>query len=70
MNRRRFPQTAQLEVLERITAFAAKVHDHKLTGWKRSRHSSMAVCTVCSRTVTVYRSLVQPDIWGDVLSSK
>ena len=60
----------QWDVLERIATFSAKVRGHRLTGWKRSAHSSTADCAACSRTVTVYRSSVQPEMRGDPLESK
>ncbi len=69
MHRQRFTQASQLDVLERIAAFAAKVRGHQLTGWKRSRHSSTAACAACGRTVTVYRSLFQPEMQGDAIES-
>ena len=67
MNQRRITQADQLDVLEHIAAFAAKVRGHQLTGWKRSRHSATAACSACRRTVTVYRSLVQPVMQGGAL---
>jgi hypothetical protein len=70
MKRRQFTQADQLNALERIAAFAAKVRGHQLTGWKRSRDSATAACTVCGRTVTVYRSLVQPEMQGDAIESE
>jgi len=69
MNQQRFTQAGQLDVLERIAAFAAKVRGHRLTGWTRSPHSSTAACSECNRTVTVYRSLVQPEMQGDAIES-
>ena len=60
----------QWDVLERIATFSAKVRGHRLAGWKRSPHSSTAACAACSRTVTVYRSVLQPEMQGDALESK
>lgn len=70
MKRQRLKQARQLEALERIAAFSAKVRGHQLTGWKRSRHSSTAACASCGRTLTVYRSLLQPEMQGDALESE
>ncbi len=70
MNRSQFTQTSQLDVLERIAAFSAKVRGHQLTGWKRSAHSSTATCEVCRQTVTVYCSLVQPEAGGDAIEGE
>ncbi len=65
--KRQLVQSGQLDVLERIAAFAAKIRGHQLTGWKRSQHSSTAACAACGRTATVYRSLVQPEMQGDAI---
>jgi hypothetical protein len=67
MKRRQITQSSQLDVLERMAAFAALVRDHHLTSWKRSQHSSTSACAVCGRTVTVYRSAVQPEIEGGAI---
>ncbi|MGO4880469.1 MAG: hypothetical protein ACLP59_06550 [Bryobacteraceae bacterium] len=67
MNRSQFTQISQLDALERIAVFAAKVRGHQLTGWKRSAHSSTAACEVCRQTVTVYCSLIQPEMQGEAI---
>jgi|HubBroStandDraft_5_1064220.scaffolds.fasta_scaffold1498499_1 hypothetical protein len=68
--RSRYKPAVQFDSLERIAAFAAKVRGHQLTGWKRSRYSATAACAACNRTVTVYLSLLQPEMQGAALEGE
>jgi hypothetical protein len=70
MNRQAFAQIDQLDALERIAAFAAKIRGHELIGWERSQDSATATCAICRRTVTVYRSLVQPEMQGGAIEAE
>jgi len=58
----------QLEVLQRIAAFSAQLRSHQLAPWEIRDYSARTICSTCGREVTVYTSLLQPDIGGDALS--
>ena len=58
----------QLEVLQRIAAFSARLRGHQLAAWEVRDYSARAICSVCGREVAVYISLLEPDIGGDALS--
>ena len=60
----------QIEVLQRIAEFSARAHGHSLNAWRTSEYSATAVCSSCGSTVTVYVSLLQPDMEGTALSAE
>lgn len=59
----------QIEVLQRIAEFSAQAHGHSLNPWRTSEYSATAACSSCGSTVTVYVSLLQPDMEGSALSA-
>jgi hypothetical protein len=63
-------KTHQFEALQRIAAYAAKVRGHELAVWRTGANSSTARCAKCGRAVTVYASLLQPDMDGPALASR
>jgi hypothetical protein len=60
----------QLEILQRIAMFSAQAHGHSLNAWRTSEYSATAACSKCGSTVTVYVSLLQPDIEGTALNAE
>ena len=60
----------QLSTLQRIAAFSAQAHGHDLGAWQLREFSATAACSRCGRTVTVYASVLQPDIEGTALNAE
>jgi len=60
----------QLAVLQRIAEFSAQAYGHSLDAWRTSEYSATAACSKCGSTVTVYVSLLQPDLDGTALSTE
>jgi hypothetical protein len=60
----------QLAALQRIAAFSAKVRGHHLTAWKIHDYSATAACSKCGRSVTVYPSVMEPEMDGPALSEQ
>lgn len=60
----------QIEVLQRIAEFSAQAHGHSLNSWRTSDYSATSACSRCGSTVTVYLSLLQPDMEGSALSAE
>jgi hypothetical protein len=58
----------QLANLQRIAAFSAGLRGHQLGLWWSCEDSATACCSKCGRSVTVYVSLMLPDMDGTALA--
>jgi hypothetical protein len=67
MNTRGFTNSSQSDALVRVAAFSAALRGHQLTGWVESADSATAVCARCNSSITVHRSLFEPNMDGIAL---
>lgn len=60
-------ESPQFVILRHIAVFSARLRGHELTTWRMASNSATAVCSKCGRAITVYASLMQPEMDGAVL---
>jgi hypothetical protein len=59
----------QLEALQRIAAFSAKVRGHELGEWLVGENFAQAACIRCQAELRVYYSPIQPEMDGAALNA-
>jgi hypothetical protein len=60
----------QLNALQRIAAFSAKLRGHELGDWSAGEGFARARCIRCGSELQVYCSPVQPDMEGEALADR
>ncbi len=62
-------EMSEISALQRVAEFSVQLRGHQLGEWGSYEGYCQATCIRCSRSVRVYRSLVDPDMDGPALDA-